>query len=826
MVGTVIRNGTLASGTAYTFGNPNNLITATGGASRPTSVSVTLVKTAPTLKSNAITRTYTITPSGGSGYTATVQLRYLDAELNGNTEASLELWHLSGGIWSSQGQSSRDATNNWVQQTAITAATLTGDWALGNAVGPVSQVRVETLANGTGTVVPAQTVASGSSLTVFAIGRDLIGNFVANVSATWSVNTLTGGVATSDLSTTSGTSTVFTGHLTGTGTIHADAGGGLTADSGTITVTPTITSVSPNLGPIAGGTSVVISGSGFTGASAVTFGGTAATSFNVDTDSQITAVAPAHTSGLTDVRVTTVGGTSAIVAADGYTYVNPPTVTAVSPNAGPIGGGTSVTLTGTNFVAPGATVIFGATPGTGVVVNSATSITVTAPAHVAGTVDITVTTVGGTSAVVAADQYTYVNPPTVTAVSPLAGPIAGGTVVTLTGTNFVAPATVSFGGTAGTAIIVNNATTITVTAPAHAVGTVDITVTTPGGTSAVNAPADQYTYAAVPTVTSVSPNLGPIAGGTSVTIAGANYSGTGFSVTAVTFGGTAATSFIVNNSTSITAVAPAHASGVNDVRVTTVGGQSTVVAADQFTYVGAETWTGATSTAWATPGNWNPAVVPGQFDDVTIPNVATQPTLSTLLTGATAIRSLTINSGATLTIATTGTLTVTTVANVSGTISNAGAVAVTGTLSFLSGATYNHAQNGGTIPTATWAAEFDDGRDGLGGRHGRSKRDDPGVRQRHLEFTRTDGGGSALSRRHAQYREWQPHDHQHGCRIGRSWEQQRQWPDHRRQLPADRRDIHWLDHGSSHRHGRRQFHALWRHIRSEFIRHSRERCRL
>ena len=43
-------------------------------------------------------------------------------------------------------------------------------------------------------------------------------------------------------------------------------------------------------------------------------------------------------------------------------------------------------------------------------------------------------------------------------------------------------------------------------------------------------------------------------------------------------------------------------------------------------------------------------------------------------------------------------------ANVSGTISNAGAIAVTGTLSFLSGATYNHAQNGGTIPTATWAA--------------------------------------------------------------------------------------------------------------------------
>ena len=266
-----------------------------------------------------------------------------------------------------------------------------------------------------------------------------------------------------------------------------------------------------------------------------------------------------------------------------------PTVTAVNPAAGPLAGGTSVALTGTQF-APGATVLFGLTPAASVIVNSATSITAVAPAGSAGTVDITVTAIGGTSAINApADQFTYVDVPTVTAVSPVAGPIAGGTSVTLTGTNFVAPATVSFGGTAGTAIIVNNATTITVTAPAHAVGTVDITVTTPGGTSAVNAPADQYTYAAVPTVTSVSPNLGPIAGGTSVTIAGANYSGTGFSVTAVTFGGTAATSFIVNNSTSITAVAPAHASGVTDVRVTTVGGQSTVVAADQFTYWGTPT---------------------------------------------------------------------------------------------------------------------------------------------------------------------------------------------------------------------------------------------
>ena len=237
VVGTVIRTGAFTGGTAYTFGNPFNQISVSGGV-LPTPISVRLVKTAPAAKANAVTRTYTITPTGGSAYSATVQLRYLDTEINGNTEANLVLWHLNGS-WSSAGVNSLDNSNNWVQQTGIAAgATLTGDWAIGNAVGSATQVRVETAADGSGTIVPAQSLASGSSLTAYAISRDSIGNFVANVSATWSMTSTTGDVATSDLSTTSGPSTVFTGHLTGTGTIHADAGGGLTGDSGVITVTP------------------------------------------------------------------------------------------------------------------------------------------------------------------------------------------------------------------------------------------------------------------------------------------------------------------------------------------------------------------------------------------------------------------------------------------------------------------------------------------------------------------------------------------------------------------------------------------------------------
>ena len=143
-----------------------------------------------------------------------------------------------------------------------------------------------------------------------------------------------------------------------------------------------------------------------------------------------------------------------------------------------------------------------------VTVVSASQITATTPAGSAGTVDVTVTTPGGTSATGAADHYTYVNAPTVTQVAPPAGPLAGGTNITITGTNLTGATTVSFGSTAATNFTINGATGITATAPAESAGTVNITVTTPGGTSATSN-ADQYTYLApAPTVTQLSPLRG------------------------------------------------------------------------------------------------------------------------------------------------------------------------------------------------------------------------------------------------------------------------------------------------------------------------------
>jgi hypothetical protein len=354
-----------------------------------------------------------------------------------------------------------------------------------------------------------------------------------------------------------------------------------------LAVAPTVTGLTPNHGPAEGGTSVTITGTNLNGATAVQFGATDATSFNVENANQINAIAPPGTAGSTVDVTVTADGPSANTDADDYTYDQPPppepTVTSLNPNQGPTAGGTSVTITGTNL--NGATAVqFGATDATSFNVENANQINAIAPPGT-GTVDVTVTTPRGTSANTAADNYTYFAPPTVTGVSPNQGPTAGGTSVTITGTNLSGATAVQFGGTDATAFNVDNATHITATAPAGT-GTVNVTVTTPGGTSA-NTAADNYTYFAPPTVTGVSPNQGPTAGGTPVTITGTNLTG----ATAVQFGSTNTTSFTVDNATRISATAPARAAGPADVRVTTPGGTSANTAADNYTYVPAPTVT-------------------------------------------------------------------------------------------------------------------------------------------------------------------------------------------------------------------------------------------
>jgi hypothetical protein len=168
-----------------------------------------------------------------------------------------------------------------------------------------------------------------------------------------------------------------------------------------------------------------------------------------------------------------------------------------------------VTITGNNFVAGATTVQFGGSAATGVSFASATKLTATSPAG-SGAVDVTVTTPGGTSATGPADHFTYIVPaPTVTAISPSSGPQDGGTTVKITGAHLSGATAVKFGPKPASGFQVNSDTQITATSPAGS-GTVDVTVTTPGGASATG-PADRFSYQAPsnqqPAVTGGTPSV-------------------------------------------------------------------------------------------------------------------------------------------------------------------------------------------------------------------------------------------------------------------------------------------------------------------------------
>src|SRR5208337_2530014 len=155
-----------------------------------------------------------------------------------------------------------------------------------------------------------------------------------------------------------------------------------------------------------GGTAVSIVGSFFTPTSTVKFGTVSASSFTFNSPTSLTAIAPPEGPGTVDVTVLTSAGPSPTGVADQYTYVSPPTITGIAPASGPSSGGTAVTITGTNFTLA-SRVLFGTVPALGVTFVSATDLTVVAPAGTPdSTLDVTVSTTGGTSALSAADKYT------------------------------------------------------------------------------------------------------------------------------------------------------------------------------------------------------------------------------------------------------------------------------------------------------------------------------------------------------------------------------------------------------------------------------------
>ena len=188
-----------------------------------------------------------------------------------------------------------------------------------------------------------------------------------------------------------------------------------------------------------------------------------------------------------------------------------PTLTSISPTSGPSTGGTTITLTGTNF-ASGATVLVNGVAATGVTFVSATQVRATTPAGSAGARTVQITNPSGQSASLAG-AFTYVGGPGLTSVSPTSGPTAGGTTITITGTGFVSGATVRVNSVAATGVTFLSATQLRAVTPAGTAGARSVQVTNPDGQSGTLAGAFTYTTSTpTPTLTAVSPASGPTDG--------------------------------------------------------------------------------------------------------------------------------------------------------------------------------------------------------------------------------------------------------------------------------------------------------------------------
>ncbi len=250
-------------------------------------------------------------------------------------------------------------------------------------------------------------------------------------------------------------------------------------------------------------------------------------------------------------------------------------ITSINPNSGPAAGGNTVTITGANLTGV-TSVTFGSIQATSFAIVSDAEITATVPTAAAGDVNIIVATPAGSSNPL---SYTYVPMPKITAIGPNSGPLSGWPI-TITGTEFIINGTLVTLNGADVAVAPDSSETeITVMLPAHAAGSVNVTVTvkTIGGTATLE---KTFSYIDIlppqaPTITSINPSSGPESGGTTLTITGTNLNNS-----IVFFGGNP----VVPNTSSdteLTLTAPAGTGAVT-VTVSTPGGTSNSVT---YTYV-------------------------------------------------------------------------------------------------------------------------------------------------------------------------------------------------------------------------------------------------
>ncbi|MDA0301551.1 MAG: IPT/TIG domain-containing protein [Chloroflexi bacterium] len=362
----------------------------------------------------------------------------------------------------------------------------------------------------------------------------------------------------------------------------------------------TITGVSPDRGPITGGLTVNITGTGFSPAAMVYFGSVPATGINVVGSSSMLLRAPANVAGPSTITIVNPSG-ERVTRASGYTYEGTVTVDTMLPGGGPTAGGATVTISGNGF-APGASVTFGGTAATSVTVVNPTQIVAVAPPNSAGSQGVRVTNANGATNL-QAPNYTYGPPsgatvPTLTGVVPNAGSPLGGNRVNITGTGLIGGIAIYFGGVPSPSVSWNGSSSVFAQVPSNVSGPVAITIVNNDGSTATLPNAYTYDAGLGLSLISATPSSGPA--GTLVTI-----TGNGFNVGSwATFNGVPATTSTVIGSSQVIATVPTGLSGAVTVAVTQVGGLSTSLP-------GAFTVTGGTSTPAPTTPPVTPPPAPG-----------------------------------------------------------------------------------------------------------------------------------------------------------------------------------------------------------------------
>jgi len=325
---------------------------------------------------------------------------------------------------------------------------------------------------------------------------------------------------------------------------------------------PVIKRVEPRYGgPLRGGTEITITGSNFMEGVVVTIGEKRVQQLEFFSPTELRLKTPPGTIGPKPVRVTNPDGQEAILE-DGFTYNPAPTITSISPNAGPLEGGMPITITGERFIA-GIDVLIGGAEASVEGVLPARIIALT-PLSDAGVKDVTVRNPDGQRDTLE-DAFTYNTAPVITRVTPDNGRLAGGTRITIQGGGFQPGAEVRISINQGayraaSSVEVMSSSIITALTPPGQPGAENVLVLNPDMQIAIR--SEGYTYNHKPTITRLIPNHGPSSGGATITI-----EGTGFLLGARVVIGERPATTMVRDDMTIEAVAPPNPQGVWDVRV-------------------------------------------------------------------------------------------------------------------------------------------------------------------------------------------------------------------------------------------------------------------